>query len=66
MAHRGSTVVVLYFFVFFAQVFQRCCSTPRESQDVGRNTLVLSCPRLSFIIVFIRDLFVSRDGPLMS
>ena len=32
---------------------------------VGRNTF-LSSPHLCFIIVFICDLFVSRDDPLMS
>ena len=31
-----------------------------------RNTLFLSSPHLCFIIVFICDLFVSRDDPLMS
>ena len=31
----------------------------------GRNTF-LSSPHLCFIIVFICDLFVSRDDPLMS
>ena len=48
-----------------APVFQWCCSTPRGSPGVGRNTF-LSSPHLCFIIVFICDLFVSRDGPLMS
>ena len=38
---------------------------PRGSQGVGRNTF-LSSPHLCFIIVFICDLFVSRDDPLMS
>ena len=33
---------------------------------VGRNTLFLSSPHLCFIIVFICDLFVYRDDPLMS
>ena len=42
------------------------CSTPRGSPGVGRNTLFLSSPHLRFIIVFIRDLFVTRDDPLMS
>ena len=32
---------------------------------VGRNTF-LSSPQLCFIIVFICDLFVSRDDPLIS
>ena len=32
---------------------------------VGRNTF-LSSPHLCFIVVFIYDLFVSRDDPLMS
>ena len=50
----------------FAPVFQRCCTTPRGSPGVGRNTLFLSSPHICFIIVFICDLFVSRDDPLMS
>ena len=48
----------------FASVFQ--CSTPQGSPGVGRNTLFLSSPHLCFIIVFICDLFVSHDDPLMS
>ena len=35
------------------------------SPGVGRNTF-LSSLHLCFIIVFICDLFVSRDDPLMS
>ena len=50
----------------FAPVFQWCCSTPQGSPGVGRNSLFLSSPDLCFIIVFICDLFVSRDDPLMS
>ena len=46
-------------------VFQWNCSTPQGSPGVGRNTF-LSCPHLCFMIVFICDLFVSRDDPLMS
>ena len=42
-----------------------CCSTPQGSPGIGRNTF-LSSPHLCFIIVFICDLFVSRDDPLMS
>ena len=49
----------------FAPVFQWCCSTPQGSPGVGRNTF-LSSPHLCFIIVFICDLFVSPDDPLMS
>ena len=49
----------------FAPVFQWCCSTPMGSPGVGRNTF-LSSPHLCFITVFICDLFVSRDDPLMS
>ena len=49
----------------FAPVFQWCCSTPQGSPGVGRNTF-LSSPHLCFIIVFICDLFVSCDDPLMS
>ena len=48
-----------------APVFQWCCSTPQGSLGVCRNTF-LSSPHLCFIIVFICDLFVSRDDPLMS
>ena len=47
------------------EVFQWCCSTPQGSPGVGRKTF-LSSPHLCFIIVFICDLFVSRDDPLMS
>ena len=36
------------------------------SPGVGRNTLFLSSPHLCFIIVFISDLFVPCDEPLMS
>ena len=49
----------------FAPVFQWCYSTPQGSPGVGRNTF-MSSPHLCFIIVFICDLFVSRDDPLMS
>ena len=48
----------------FAPVFQWCCSIPKGSPGVGRNTF-LSSPHLCFIIVFICDLFVSLDDPLM-
>ena len=48
-----------------APVFQWFCSTPQGSPGVGRNTF-LSSPHLCFIIVFICDLFVSSDDPLMS
>ena len=50
---------------YFAPVFQWCCSAPRGSPGVGRNTF-LSSPHLCFIKVFICDLFVSRGDPLMS
>ena len=49
-----------------APVFQLYCSTPQGAPGVGRNTLFLSSPHLCFIKVFIDDLFVSRDDPLMS
>ena len=49
----------------FAPVFRWCCSTPQGSPGVGCNTF-LSSPHLCFIIVFICDLFVSRDDPLVS
>ena len=48
----------------FAPVFQWCCLTPQGSPSVGRNTFLAS-PHLCFIVVFICDLFVSRDDPLM-
>ena len=47
------------------KILDNCCSTPQGSPGVGRNTF-LSSPHLCFIIVFICDLFVSRDDPLMS
>ena len=59
LAHRVSTVGS------FAPVFQWYCSTPQGSPAVGCNTLFLSNPHLCFIIVFICDLFVSRDDPFM-
>ena len=48
-----------------APVFQWCCSTSHGSPGVGRNTF-LSSPHLCFITIFICDLFISRDDPLMS
>ena len=51
--------------VFFCSSVSVGCSTPQGSPGVGRNTF-LSSPHLCFIIVFICDLFVSRDDPLMS
>ena len=50
---------------WLSMAFQWCCSTPQGSPGVGRNTF-LSSPHLCFITVFICDLFVSRDDPLMS
>ena len=58
-------VIVFECWFSFAPVFQWCCSTPQGSPGVGRNTF-LSSPHLCFITVFICDLFVSRDDPLMS
>ena len=52
--------------VFFCSVFEWCCSTPQRSPGVGCNMLFLLSPHLFFIIVFICDLFVSSDDPLMS
>ena len=49
----------------FAPVLQWCCATRQGSPGVGRKTFLPS-PHLCFIIVFICDLFVSRDDPLMS
>ena len=40
-------------------------SSVERRTDCARNTF-LSSPHLCFIIVFISDLFVSRDDPLMS
>ena len=51
--------------VFFCSSVSVGCSTPQGSPGVGRNTF-LSSPHLCFIIVFICDLFVSRDDSLMS
>ena len=51
--------------VFFCSSISVGCSTHQGSPGVGRNTF-LSSPHLCFIIVFICDLFVSRDDPLMS
>ena len=63
---RQSACLVFNCWISFAPVFQWCCSTPQGSPGVGHNTLFLSSPHLCFIIVFIYDLFVSRDDPLMS
>ena len=49
----------------FARVFQWCCSTPQGSPGVGHGTLFLSSSHLCFVVVFVCDLFVSRDGPLV-
>ena len=61
LTHRGPNVGFP-----FAPVFQWYYSTRKGSPGVGRNMLLLSSPHLCFIIVFIRDLFVSREDPLMS
>ena len=66
LAHRGSTVFVFFLLFFFATVFHWCCLISQRSPGVGRNTLFLSSLNFCFIIVFIGDLFVSRDDPLMS
>ena len=50
--------------VFFCSSVPMGCSTPQGSTGVG-NTF-LSSPHLCFITVFICDLFVSRDNPLVS
>ena len=50
----------------FAPVFKWWTSTPQGSPGVDRNTLFLSSLHFCFIIVCIRDLFVSRNDPLMS
>ena len=51
--------------VFFCSSVSVGCSTPQGTPGVGRNTF-LSSPHLCLIIVFICDLFVSRDDPFMS
>ena len=51
--------------VFFCSSVSVGCSTPQGSPGIGRNTF-LSSPHLCFIIVFICDLFVSRDDPMVS
>ena len=51
--------------VFFCSSVPVLFDTP-GSPGVGRNTLFLLSPHLCFITVFICDLFVSRDDPLMS
>ena len=61
LAHRGSTVDVL-----LLQCNQWCCLIPQGSPGVGRNTLFLSSLHFCFITVFICDLFVSCDDPLVS
>ena len=48
------------------EIKKKCEQVKQGSPGVGRNTLFLSSPHLCFIIVFICDLFVSRDDPLMS
>ena len=65
MASRNDETTGFSCWFSSAPVFQWCCSTPQGSPGVGRNTF-LSSPHLCFIIVFICDLFVSRDDPLMS
>ena len=60
LAHRGSTVGFL-----LLQCSSGVVRHPQGSPGVGRNTF-LSSPHLCFITVFICDLFVSRDDPLMS
>ena len=51
--------------VFFCSSVPVVLFEPQGSPGVGRNTF-LSSPHLCFIIVFICDLFVSRDDPLLS
>ena len=51
--------------VFFGSSLPMMMFGTPGSLGVGRNTF-LSSPHLCFIIVFISDLFVSRDDPLMS
>ena len=59
LAQRGSTVGFL-----LLQCSSGVVRHPKDLQ-VSVNTF-LSSPHLCFIIVFICDLFVSRDDPLMS
>ena len=62
---RALLIRVARLLVFFCSSVSVGCSTPQGSPGVGRNTF-LSSPHLCFIIVFICDLFVSRDDPLVS
>ena len=68
MSVAWPTGVQLFFFFFFffcSSVLVVLFDTPGGSLGVGHNTF-LSSPHLCFIIVFICDLFVSRDDPLMN
>ena len=47
-------------------LFQSSVVVCNGSPGVGRNTSFLSSPHLCFILVFIRDVFISSDDPLMS
>ena len=59
LAHRGLTVGFL-----LLQCFSGLLDIP-GSPGVGHDTF-RSSPHLCFIIVFVCDLFVSRDDPLMN
>ena len=58
LAHRGSTVGFL--------LLQCSSGVVRHPRDLQVSVTTRFCPHLCFIIVFICDLFVSRDDPLMS
>ena len=51
--------------VFFCSTVPVVLFDTLGSPAVGHNTLYLSSPHLCFIILFIRDFFVSPDDPLV-
>ena len=62
--------IKLFILVGLGWCFFVCCLAHRGSTVgflllFGHNMLYLSSPHLCFIKVFICDLFVSRDDPLM-
>ena len=59
---------ILLLFCTLVSLYLLLCTllSSQGSPGVGRNTLFLSSPHICFIIVFICDLIVSRDDPLMN